>query len=91
MTLPINDVRMSDGDGLVAVRAQLRALQARLVETANLDNDDLGTLRARLMLVRHDLESCEEWVKRFQEEALAERWRAVWRREQDLRLRESNQ
>ena len=87
--LPLNDVRMSDGDGFVAIRSQVRALQARLVGTPDLDPDDLGTLRAHLMLVRHEIESCEEWVKRFQEDELAYRWRALWRREQDLELRDA--
>ena len=87
--LPLNDVRMSDGDGFGAIRSQVRALQARLVGTPDLDPDDLGTLRAHLMLVRHEIESCEEWVKRFQEDDLNDRWRALWRREQDLELREA--
>jgi hypothetical protein len=87
--LPLNDVRMSDGDGFVAIRSQVRALQARLVGTPDLDPDDLGTLRAHLMLCRHEIESCEEWVKRFQEDELADRWRALRRREQDLELREA--
>jgi hypothetical protein len=82
--LPLYDIRLNDGDGYGQVTSQTRALQARLLGTPDLALEDLGTLKARLMNARHQIEVLEQWVKRFEEDELNRRWDDLLHREKDL-------
>jgi hypothetical protein len=85
--LPLYDIRLNDGDGYTQVTSQTRALQARLLGTPDLALEDLGTLRARLMNARHQIELLEEWVKRFEDDERRLRWHDLLRREKDAAAR----